>query len=67
MNVVLNISNYIIKLFDIHIDISWLVFFNFLQKNCSCLLFAPVLRSLYQYLTLRNNNNVSEGKIPMNF
>ena len=46
MNVVLNISNYIIKLFDIHIDISWLVFFNFLQKNCSCLLFAPVLRSL---------------------
>ena len=34
LNVLLNFPNYIIKLFDIHIDIS-------------CLLFAPVLRSLY--------------------
>ena len=34
LNVLLNIFNYIIRLFDVYVDIS-------------CLSFAPVLRSLY--------------------
>ena len=58
MNVVLNISNYIIKLFDIHIDISWLVFLISCKKIVAvfCLLLSL---EVFMYLTLRNNNNVS--------